>query len=175
MPLRSWIRKLNPEAAPKPDSVGMLNGKMIASGNRGELLLQPGHDALDVQRLAFAALPTASDERRASVVRLVGVGDHAIAADRLDTTRPLGLREDLLDLLQHLAGALERSARRKLHVDTENALVLIRDKSGGDRLREEDRADRPPTPTMPIVRIAFANKQSRDAARSPWSSRRILY
>ncbi len=32
VPLRSWMRKLNPEDAPNPDSVGMLNGKMIASG-----------------------------------------------------------------------------------------------------------------------------------------------
>ena len=32
VPLRSWSRKLNPAAAPKPAKVGMLNGKMTASG-----------------------------------------------------------------------------------------------------------------------------------------------
>ncbi len=31
-PLRSCSRKLKPEAAPKPASVGMLNGKITASG-----------------------------------------------------------------------------------------------------------------------------------------------
>ena len=32
VPLRSWRMKLKPAAAPKPEIVGMLNGKTIASG-----------------------------------------------------------------------------------------------------------------------------------------------
>ena len=32
VPLRSWIKKLKPEAAPNPASVGILKGKTIASG-----------------------------------------------------------------------------------------------------------------------------------------------
>ncbi len=32
VPLRSWSRNLKPDEAPKPEMVGMLNGKTIASG-----------------------------------------------------------------------------------------------------------------------------------------------
>jgi hypothetical protein len=34
LPLLSWIRKLKPAEAPKPEIVGMLNGKITASGMR---------------------------------------------------------------------------------------------------------------------------------------------
>ncbi len=34
LPLRSWTRKLKPAEAPKPEIVGMLKGKMTASGMR---------------------------------------------------------------------------------------------------------------------------------------------
>ena len=51
------------------------------------------------------------------------------------------MREDLLDLGQHGARALERRAGRELHVDAEDALVLVGDEPGGERAAEEAGAD----------------------------------
>ena len=107
-PLRSCSRKLKPDAAPKPDRVGMLKGKIDRLGNRRELRPQPAHDAVDVQRRGLALVPWLHAHEDRAVVRLVGAGHRAVAADGLVGVEPVGLGQDVLDLLQHQAGALQR-------------------------------------------------------------------
>ena len=141
-PLRSWSRKLNPDAAPNPDRVGMLNGKMIASGIAANCRPQPAHDAVDVQRLALALLPRLQAHEDRAVVRLIRAGHRPVAADRLEGVEPVGLGQDVLHLLQHDAGALERGPGRKLDVDAEDALVLVRDEPGREHACEEAGPDR---------------------------------
>ena len=110
--------------------------------DRRELRSQPAHDAVDVQRLGLALLPRLQAHEDRAVVRLVGAGHRAVAADGLEGVEPVGLGQDVLDLLQHEAGALERGPGRKLDVDAEDALVLVRDEAGRQHAREQAGPDR---------------------------------
>jgi hypothetical protein len=76
-------------------------------GNAGELPLQPRHDARRVESVAVPLLPGMEPDEDRTEVGLVGAGDDAVASDRLVRPGALGLRNDLLDLAQDGAGALE--------------------------------------------------------------------
>src|SRR5258705_6119663 len=84
--------------------------------------------------------PGFEPSKKRTVIWLVGVGHYSVATNRLIRLNPFGLCQDLFNLPQHFAGANERRAWRQLHVDAENALVLIGDKHGGNPLREEYRS-----------------------------------
>ena len=102
-----------------------------------ELPLQTRHDSLHVQRLPVPLLPRMQPRKERAIVRLVSVGDHAIAANRLERFNTFGLGQDVLNLFQYRAGALERGARRELDVDPEDPLILVRDEPGRQHLPEE--------------------------------------
>ncbi len=109
---------------------GNVEGKGDRFRDLRELALQGGHEALHVQRLALPLFPRLEAHEDGPEVRLIGVGDDAVAADRLVRLDALQLREDLFDLAQHGARPLERGGRRQLHVDAEDALVLLGDEAG---------------------------------------------
>ena len=100
----------------------------------------------DVQLGAVPLVPRLEADEDRAEVRLVGAGDDAVAADRLVGLDALGLAEDLLDLREHRARALERRGRRQRDVDAEDALVLLGDEAGGQRAAEEAGADRDHAP-----------------------------
>src|SRR5436190_24016392 len=80
----------------------------------------------------MAFFPGLQPREDRSVVGLISIGDDAVAADCLVRLDGVYLAENALDLLQGFAGAFERSCRRQLDVDAEDALVFIGNKSGGN-------------------------------------------
>ena len=135
---------MKPAAAPKPEIVGRLNGKMIASGMRENSCCSARHDAGDVQLRGVALFPRLQANEERAEVRLVGRGDEAVAADRLKRLDSLRLFDDPLDFRQHRAGALERGGRRQRDVDAHDALILIGNEARGKRAAEEAGADSHP-------------------------------
>ena len=141
-PLRSCSRKLKPDEAPKPEMVGMLNGKMIASGIAATCALQPAHDAVARAAPRPCARPTASSARRSC----------RSSAGRCwspPRSRRWSGNESTPSVLARISStffstALVRSsdaAGRELDVDAEDALVLVRDEAGRQRAAEEAGAD----------------------------------
>ena len=111
------------------------------------------HDAFNVQRFAVSFLPRFQPSEERAVVRLVGVGNNAITTDGLIRIDAFGLGQNVFNLLEHFAGALERSAGRELNIDSENALVLIGDESCRNRAAQRSPAPTITTATIPIVMI----------------------
>ena len=103
----------------------------------GELALERGHHAAHVQRVRVARLPWLEPDEERAEVRLERAGQDPVAADRVVGVHPVGLRQDLLDPGQDPARALERGSRRELHVDREDALVLLGHEAGGQHAAEE--------------------------------------
>ena len=119
-----------------------VEGEDDGFGDRRELRPQPAHDAVDVQRRGLAILPGLHAHEDRAVVRLEGAGHRPVAADGLVRVESVGLGQDVLDLLQHEAGALQRRPGGKLDVDAEDALVLVRDEAGGQHACEQAGPDR---------------------------------
>src|SRR4030095_1816492 len=70
----------------------------------------------------FPWLQTSED---GAVVWLVSISNNAVATDSLIRLDSFGLRENLFHLLEYFARTCERSARRQLYVDSEDALIFI--------------------------------------------------
>ncbi len=105
--------------------------------NRRQLHRHAAHDAEHVERLAVPLLPRLETHEDTPEVRLVGAGDRAVAADRLERLDAVDLLEHLLDLAEHRARPLERGARRELHVDAEEPLVLVGNEPGRQRATQD--------------------------------------
>ena len=98
VPLRSCNRKLKPAEAPNPEIVGMLKGKMIASGMFATCRCTLSHDAAHVERFGMALVPRLQPDENRAEVGLVGARHHAVAADGRERVDAFSLGQDLLDL-----------------------------------------------------------------------------
>ncbi len=80
------------------------------------------------------------DEYRAEVGRR-GARERVEAAEQVEPGDAGRLQEDLLDLVRHGVGALDRGALGQLEADDEIALVLVGDERGRDRAEEHHGGD----------------------------------
>ena len=140
-PLRSWMRKLKPAGGTKPRQGRDVEREDDGLRDGRELPLQLRHDSLHLHCRFFSLLPWLQPRKKRAVVRLVGVGDHPVPADGLEGFDRFDFPQDVLHLLQDHAGALERSAGRKLDVDSEDPLVLVRDESGREHFPQDAGTD----------------------------------
>src|SRR5687768_8998765 len=85
----------------------------------------------------MAFFPRLQAREQRSVIGLVRVRHHAVATDGLIRLDGVDLTEDSFDFFKYFAGAFERSPGWKLHVYSQNALVLFGNKPGGNHLAEE--------------------------------------
>ena len=92
----------------------MLKGKMIASGMFATCRCRSAMMPLHVERVGMTLVPRLQPDEDRAEVRLVGARHHAVAADGRERVDPFGLGQDLLDLGQHPARALERGRGRQL-------------------------------------------------------------
>ena len=125
----------------KPGDRRNIERKDDRLGNLRQLRLQARHDAAHMERFGMTLIPRLQTNENRAEVRLICAGHHAVAADggkRLDS---FGLGQDLLDLGQHSARALERRSGRQRHVDAEYPLVFLGDEAGGQRDAEKAGAD----------------------------------
>ena len=122
---------------PEPRDGGDVEGEGDRLWEAGELRLQVRHDPRHVERGSMPLLPGLEADEDRSEVGLIGAGDGAVAPDGLVRLDALGLRQHQLDPGEDIAGPLGGSGRGELHVDPEEALVLLRDEAGGQRAREE--------------------------------------
>ena len=89
----------------------------------------------------MALVPRFEPDEDRTKVRLIRARDGAIAADRLIRLDAFGLAQNLFDLLEHFAGARERSAGRELNVDAQDPLIFIRYESRLDAPGKETGPD----------------------------------
>ena len=175
-------RSEKPPPVPRPWIAGGGKAKTFASGilARNSLLTPRmiGPTAL----LALALVPRLERDEVESGVGRRGAGQEAVAGDRLEVLDALGLGQDLLDLLAHRVGALERRGVGELDVDEEVTLVLVRqearraascraarraDEADQEREGEDDPADQEVRePHVAVGHLAKTRLNQRRTARA---------
>ena len=130
-PERSSRMKVNPPEVPTP---GMAGGEKPKATPSGSLLNSAFRRALMAWNCSAPGFPVAPFLHADKPERVVAGAHQAEQAETGDAGDVLDARDagrDLLDLRDHLFGSLQGSRVGKLDVQVEVALVLVRNKTGG--------------------------------------------
>src|SRR6185503_6705928 len=90
-----------------------------------------------MQCFAMTFFPRLQPSEDGAVIWLVCISNNAVATDSLVRLDSLRLSENVFHLLKYFACTRERRTRRQLYVDSEDALIFVRNESRWNCFCEE--------------------------------------
>ena len=111
------------------------------AGDRRELRTHLREDGVERAALVVALVPGRERHEHRAEVRREGARQRVEAAEEVGADDAGRAQQDVLDLLRHLEGAVDRGAVRELEARDEVALVLVGQEAGGHRRKSSECRD----------------------------------